>query len=177
MQTRDLKELEKISDYSIALMDEIYQDIEKLSEHSQDEGASILDSINKKIELARKYSVNVESLNKQILEFRLILFRKLVENKIIKIKKYLNKFSFDLRIIEGEYNNLKIESEIDKTIIDKLMIDVKNEVIKGKIIFMIKDYSESEGVSIYNVKEIIEELEKAKEKGIDVKDIENMILE
>jgi hypothetical protein len=55
MTKRDFKDLERISDYSLALMEEILDDINKLSKFSSSQVDPKLDDINRKIDLARKH--------------------------------------------------------------------------------------------------------------------------
>ena len=49
----NIKEIERISDYSISLMEEVSEDIKKLSRYSSSKVQNKLDDINKKIDLAR----------------------------------------------------------------------------------------------------------------------------
>lgn len=80
----DLKKLEKIWDYSIALMDEVMEDIKRLSQITSFEIAhNWLDDINKKIDKAREYWVNVNKIDREVLEFRFRLF-----NAIFKKMNY-----------------------------------------------------------------------------------------
>lgn len=171
----DLEKLKNISDYSIALMEEILWDIKKLSQYSRASIWSNLDKINKKIDLAREHGVNVDILDKQVLDFRFILFKRDVDNKIEEVHTHLNNFSFDLAKIEKEYNDLKKEKDIDYSELDKKMNNAYNEVIRAKIKFMINDIWESDWTSVYSIDQVTGELEIAKKKWLKVDDIEEML--
>ena len=74
MTKRDFKDLEEISDYSIALMEEILWDIKQISESSSlNISHSSLNDVKKKIDFARWKWVKVDILDKQVLDFRVIL--------------------------------------------------------------------------------------------------------
>ena len=177
MTKRDFKDLERISDYSIALMDEILDDINKLSKFSSSKVETKLDDINRKIDLARKHWVNVDAIDKEVLDFRVVLFKKDINNKIEEVHTHLNNFSFDISKIECEYNELKLEQDIDHSILEEQMKNLYNEVIRAKIKFMISDIEKSDGASVFSIDQIAHELEKAREKGLRVDDIEEMLFE
>ena len=171
----DLEKLEKISDYSIALMEEIEWDMKNLSEYSYEVAHTKLDGMNKKIDLARENWVNVDSLDNQVLEFRIILFKREVDNKITELNESFNNLSSDIGNIDSKYDELKKESNIDLLELSNIMDSLHNEVIRWKIKFMINDYSTSDWASIYNMDMIADEISNAKLKNIDVDDIEEML--
>jgi fructosamine-3-kinase len=59
--------------------------------------------------------------------------------------------------------------------LEELMQNLYNEVIRAKIKFMISDIEKSEWASVFSMNQIAHELEKAKEKGLRVDDIEEML--
>lgn len=170
------KDFKKIADYSIALMEEVSLDIKRLSEYVWSPNWNNLDDINKKIDLARGYWVNVDALDNQILEFRIILFKRRIEYKIDEVHNTKTKLSFDINIIEAEYKELKREPSVDLGKLQILMHDLYNEVIKSKIKFMINDI-ERDPNSTYSIDQVAHELELAKEKWINVGEIEEILFE
>jgi hypothetical protein len=59
--------------------------------------------------------------------------------------------------------------------LEEKMQRLYNEVIRAKIKFMISDFSGGEWTSVYTIDQIAEEIWIAKEKGLDVDDIEEML--
>ena len=171
----DLEKLEKISDYSMELMEEIQSDIKRLSHISWPHNDNTLYEINKKIDLARVNWVNVDSLDKQVLDFRIILFKRDIENKIDEINTDLNTYSLNIDRITSEYNMLNKEIDIDSLVLEELMNNLNVEITKARIKLMIKDIEESEWTSVYTIDQVANEIEIAKRKWIDVNDIEEKL--
>lgn len=164
----------QISDYSIALKEELDQDIANLSHYSSSNVESSLDDVNKKIDLARKFWVNVDALDKQILDFRVILFKRDIENKIEDVNKNYNEFTSNIDRIEKEYFELKKEN-IDQNYLSQLMSNLHSEVSRSKIKFMVVDILNTESSSLYTLDNIANEIAEAKKDWINVDDIEEEI--
>ncbi len=176
MENKDFISIEEISDYSIALMDEIYADMKKLSEYTTWDALNKIEEINKKIDLARGHWVNVESLDKQILDYRVILFDNDLDNILEQIVND-DKYIFDTSKVEEEYGDLLKEKWIDKEYLWKKMKLMQDELVRAKIKFMVRHISEWEDISGFTFDRIGDELNLAKEKWIDVSDIEAQIFE
>ncbi len=170
----DQNELEKISDYSIALIQEISRDIESLNKHIWRKGNN-LDKINRKIDLARWNWVNVDSLDKQVQEFRVSLFKRQIKHKLEDLKSWTWNFLNDVTKIRWEYEELQKEKWIDLVLLEKLMKELSNELTRSLIKHMITNIGQEWGTSLHSMDKIAEELEKAKEKWIRVDDIEEML--
>ena len=170
-----LQHLERVSDYSIDLMKEILADITKLSQYSWQQAHHKLDSINKKVDLARKQWVNVDAIDKQVLDFRVIIFSRDIVNKIEEIESHSNRHSFNINRIENEYEELKKEKDIDHDTLESEMQKLSNELIRANLKYMIRDITESWWTSQYSIDQVAHELEKIKEQWIDVDDIEEML--
>jgi hypothetical protein len=84
----------------------------------------------------------VESLDKQILDFRVILFKRDIDNKIEEIDTNLNYLSFDISRIEKEYSELKQENGIGIENLDTKMNELLAKVSISKIKLMINNISE-----------------------------------
>ncbi len=170
-----IQHLEKISDYSIDLMKEILSDIAKLSQYSWQQAHNKLDSINKKIDLARSEWVNVDELDKQVLDFRVIIFNRDITNKIEEIESHSNRHSFDISRIESEYQELKKEKNIDHSLLEIEMKKLSNELARANLKYMIRDITEWGGTSTYSIDHVAHKLEILKEEWIYVDDIEEML--
>lgn len=176
MDNNDFISIEEISDYSIWLMDEIYADINKLSQYTTSDAINKIEEINKKIDLARWHWVNVDALDRQMLDFRVILFDNDLDNILEQIKND-DKYVFDTSKLEEEYNDLLKEKWIDKDYLWNKMKLIQDELVRAKIKFMVRHISEWEYISGFTFDRIGEELSLAKEKWIDVSDIEAQIFE
>lgn len=176
MDNNDFISIEEISDYSIWLMDEIYADINKLSQYTTSDAINKIEEINKKIDLARWHWVNVDALDRQMLDFRVILFDNDLDNILEQIKND-DKYVFDTSKLEEEYNDLLKEKWIDKDYLWNKMKLIQDELVRAKIKFMVRHISEWEDISGFTFDRIGEELSLAKEKWIDVSDIEAQIFE
>lgn len=173
----DIHKLEEISDYSISLMEEIQTDINKLSEYTTYEAVDKLEEINKKIDLARGNWVKVDALDKQILDFRIILFNKDYDYMIEKIKTEEDKYEFDLTRVDNEFKDILSEPTIDHVELIHKMKILKFELIKSKIRFMIRSLRDWEWNSPFTFDRVFEEMATAKEMGINIDDIESMLYE
>jgi len=80
-----LEELQRKWDYSIALIDEISSDISKLNEYPATTLTNKLDEINIKLDYARGQWINVDKLEKQVLDFRILSFFRNIDKKIYDI--------------------------------------------------------------------------------------------
>ncbi|MFK7780308.1 MAG: hypothetical protein QM490_04095 [Candidatus Gracilibacteria bacterium] len=176
MTNIDLKDLERVSDYSIALMDDIARDIKLLSKFGG-RADNNLDDINRKIDLARTKGVNVDNLDRQVLEFRISLFRGNINNKIEKLNSECNNYYVDVTKLEEEYIELKKEKDIDFEELDKLMYDLSSELTRALIKHMISNIKKEHGTSVHSMDRIAHEIAQAKKKGINVDDIEEMLFE
>ena len=170
----DIEEIKKRSDYALALKGEIELDIKRLSDYVWAPNWNNLNDINKKIDLARTYWINVESLDKQILEFRIILFKKRVAYKIEEVNESNSKLAFNIDTIELEYSDLKKEININLEELQSLMYDLYNEVIKSKIKFMLNDIDKDPNTT-YSMEQVVYELDLAKERWVNVDDIKEML--
>ncbi len=177
MIKNNILDLEQKWDYSLNLLEEIYYDIKKMSEHKEPNSINKLDEINTKIDLARTKWINVDSLDKQVLDFRIILFNKDFDNIMEQIKNDEDKYLFDISKIETEYEKLSKEIEVDHNYLSNRMKELYNELERSKIKFMIRHIREWELNSSFTFDKIIEEISKAKQNGVDVSDIEEEIYE
>lgn len=175
MEHEKLKDLEEIWDYSMELLNEIEMAIEFLSNFSWKRLDNNLDELNMKIDYARKQWLNVDALDKKIQEFRVLLFKRNIENKIEEVKLKWNNYSVDISQLENEYTELKKEINIDFWELDEIMHNLSNEVIRAKIKHMVTDIIESWGTSVHSIDFVANELEEAKQEGIDVEDIEELL--
>ena len=73
-----LEELQRKWDYSIALIDEISSDISKLNEYPAT-------TLTNKLDYARGQWINVDKLEKQVLDFRILSFFRNIDKKIYDI--------------------------------------------------------------------------------------------
>ncbi|MDP2091281.1 MAG: hypothetical protein Q8K30_06825 [Candidatus Gracilibacteria bacterium] len=176
MQNNDFISIEEISDYSIGLMDEIYDDVNKLTQYTTSEAINKIQEINTKLDLARSSGLNVDALDKQMLDFRLVLFDNDLDNILEKITND-DKYIFDTSKVEEEYSDLLKEKGIDKEYLGSKMKLMQDELVRAKIKFMLRHISEGEDVSGFTFDRIGEEIHLAKEKGIDVSDIEAQIFD
>lgn len=174
MSDINLTNLERISDYSIALMNEISNDIELLSKHWMNDDNN-LNEINRKIDLARAEWVNVDKLDKQVQEFRISLFKRNIENKIEDLKSPDDNYLVNVTKLEKEYSELRKEKWIDIQELDDLMLDLSNELTRALIKHMIINIQKSWWTSVHSMERIAHEISKAKEKWINVGDIEEML--
>jgi len=172
-----IKELERKSDYSIALVAEIASDIDKLNQYPSSILTNKLDEVNKKIDYAREQWINVNVLDKQLLDFRVISFWKDVDRKISDVNKMWNSFNTNLDRIETKYEKLKLEKDIDQDILAKKMENLKLIVLKAKLLLKVKDIALSWWNSVYNLEEIQSEYLEIKDKWINVDDIEEILFE
>ena len=175
MSKINLREIEDRWDYSIALLDEVMEDIKKISHYSSTDIGNRLDNINNKIYLARWYWINVDSLDKQVLDFRIVLFKRDVNNMIENVTTQTNKYEFDINKIELEYEELLKEQNVDIEYISSLIKKLKDELIKAKILFMIRHLAEWENNSAFTFDRIAHEISEAKAKWINVDDIEEIL--
>lgn len=173
----DLAKLEKISDYSLELMEEIERDIKMLSHLSWPHRDNTLEEINNKIYLARTNWVNVNVLDKQILEFRIILFKRDIENKIDEINENLNTYVLNIDNITEEYKKITEELDIKSLVLEELMFNLNIEVTRWKIKLMILDIKESDWASVYTIDQVVNEIDIAKRKGINIDDIEAILFD
>ncbi len=172
-----LKELERKSDYSLALVSEIWADISKLNEYPTTILNNKLDEINTKLDFAREQWINVDVLDKQLLDFRVLSFYRDIDKKVEDINLKWNSFNTDIALIEKEYVKLQREEGLDYDLL-ALKIDwLKDEVKKWKLLLKIKDIAASDGTSIYNLEEIQWEYLSLKDKWIDVSEIEEILFE
>lgn len=88
-----VKEMERKSDYSIALIDEIALDISKLNEYPWSTLINKLNEVNIKLDYAREQWINVDKLDKQVSDFRLLSFFRNIDKKIDDIKVKGNFFN------------------------------------------------------------------------------------
>jgi len=174
MTNFDPNQLEKISDYSIALMHEISKDIESLNKHIW-RNDNNLNEINRKIDLARWNWVNVDTLDNQVKEFRIKLFKRQIKHKIEELETQWNDYSLDISKIEKEYEELKTEQNIDNILLEKLMKDLSNEIVRAKIKHMIRNIKESWWTSVHSIDKVAHEIEMAKKQWIEIWDIEEML--
>lgn len=174
----DLKKIEEISDYSIALMGEVMGDIKRLSEVNSFEIAhNWLDDINRKIDKAREYWVNVDKIDREVLEFRFVVFKRAIDSKIESVKNNSTNFNLDISNLEKEYNELLKEEDIEKKDLDYLMDFLKKGLIKPQINFMLHDYTESWWNSLYTLDQIIDKVNEAKTLWVNIDDIEEKIFD
>lgn len=87
-------------------MEEIESDIKKLSNISWHHNDNTLEEINNKIDLERENWVNVNALDKQNLEFRIILFKRDIQNKIDEINSILSTYSLNIDKIQDKFNKI-----------------------------------------------------------------------
>ncbi|MDD2871891.1 MAG: hypothetical protein PHS49_07925 [Candidatus Gracilibacteria bacterium] len=169
--------IEEIGLYAEDLLLEIQSDINKLTEYTTFDAVDKLDEINQKLDLARGYGLNVELLDNQILDFRLILFGNDYDYMMEKIQNEQDKYEFDTSRIDNEYTDLLAEKKVNHAELIHKMKVLRGEVLKSKIKFMIRNLSEGELNSGFTFDRIAIEVEKAKEMGLDMTDIEQMIYE
>jgi hypothetical protein len=172
-----LEELERKWDYSIALVEEIWADISKLNEYPTSTLSNKLDEINNKLDFARGQWINVDVLDKQLLDFRLITFIKDIDKKIYDINIKWNNFNTDLSKIEEEYKILQREDWLDFEMLAKKIDILKEEVKKWQLLLKVKDIAVSWWASIYNLEWIQVEYLSLKDKWIDVSEIEEILFE
>lgn len=178
MDKKDLqKEVERKSDYSIILLDEISADISKLNDYPTSKVSNKLEDIFKKIEYAKSQWINVSSIEKNLLEFRILFFLNSLNIKLELIKNSWNKFNTDIRLIEEEYNKLIIEDWVDLQLLKTSMDNLYNQVKKSKLLLKIKDYWESFWKSIYSMEEIQSEYFELKKLWINLEEIEKILYE
>jgi hypothetical protein len=175
MEHKNFEILEEIWDYSIGLMNEIEKEIQFLSSFSWKRVDNNLDEINRKIDYARQQWLNVDVLDKKVQEFRILLFKRNIENKIDELRLKWNNYTIDTSQLEDEYIELKKEKNINFLELDKLMHNLSNEVIRAKIKYMVSDIIESWWTSVHSIDSVASELEEAKESWVDVEDIEKLL--
>ena len=173
----DLEKLEKISDYSLQLMEEIEGDIKKLSNISWPHNDNTLEEINNKIDLARENWVNVNALDKQILEFRIVLFKRDIQNKIDEINSNLSNYSLNIDKIIEEYRKINEELDVKSLVLEELMFNLNIEITRWKIKLMILDIKNSEWTSVYTIDQVVNEIDIAKRKWIIISDIEELLFD
>lgn len=174
----DLKKLEKIWDYSIALMDEVMEDIKRLSQITSFEIAhNWLDDINKKIDKAREYWVNVNKIDREVLDFRFIVFKRAIDSKVSSVENNSTNFNLDISNLESEYQELLKEDEIEKSDLDYLMQSLKKWIIKPEINSMLNHYIEWWWNGIYTLDQIIDKVQEAKVLWVNIDDIEEKIFD
>lgn len=184
----DLNKLEEMWDYSIALIEEISRDITRLSKYSSSIADNKLDYINRKIDRAREKWINVDSLDKQILDFRIILFKRDIANKIEEVTKEnkefdkgdqtaqinhfsLSEHSFNIDSILKEYEELKNEDDSDKELLNDKMKELYYEVERSRIKFMIDNIIHPSWSYNYTVDKVLNKLEDAENDNIDIDDL------
>jgi len=172
-----IKEMERKSDYSIALVAEIGADIEKLNEYPSTVLNNKLEEVNIKIDYAREQWINVDALDKQLLDFRVVYFEKNIDRKIRDIREKWDSFSTDLTRIESEYTVLQREEWIDHEKLAKQVDKLKMEVKRGQLLLKVKDIAQSDWTSIYNLEDIQWEYLSLKDKWVDVDEIEEILFE
>ena len=172
-----LKELERKSDYSLALVSEIWADISKLNEYPMSILNNKLDEINTKLDFAREQWINVDVLDLQLLDFRVLSFYRDIDKKIEDINLKWNSFNTDITLIEEEYVKLQREEWLDYALLASKIDWLKYEVKKWQLLLKVKDIAASDGTSIYNLEEIQWEYLSLKDKWIDVSEIEEILFE
>ncbi len=177
MPKQDFSKLEEMSDYSIALMDEIFSDIKSLSKNSSSTIVNKLDEVNKKIDRAREMWLNVDAMDKEVLDFRIVLFKRNIANRVDELNNNPSRYFFDISKIEQEYKELLKEKDIDFAMLKELMDDLKKQVIRWELILMIRNIKKSDWVSVYSIDQILDEINNAKQKGIDIEDIQEKLFE
>lgn len=178
MDKKDLlKELERKSDYSIILLDEISADISKLNDYPTSKVSNKLEEISNKIDYAKSQWINVINIEKKLLDFRILFFLNNIETKLELIKNNWNEFNTDLRLIESEYNKLIKEDWVDLELLKNSMNNLRNEVKKSKLLLKLKDYWISFWKSIYSMDEIQSEYLELKNRWVNLEEIEKILYE
>lgn len=175
MSDQKIVDIEEISDYSIDLMHEISKDIAMLPKLTWKKFENDLADIDKKIDYARKKWLKVDVLDKQLLDFRVIIFKRDIKLKLEQLDEKWNNYTVDITKIRKEYDFLKQEKGIILEELHELMDKLEQEVTRSKIKHMITCIYESWGTSVYSIENVTHELQEAKEKWIRVDDIEEMI--
>jgi hypothetical protein len=177
MNIERLKNIEEIWNYTFELLTEIARDIDFLSKFSSRNPDNDLDMINKKLDYARKKWLNVDVLDKKFLDFRVILFKRRIENKMQELKSeaVLSNYFLDTTKIQKEFEELKKETNIDIWELFELMNNLSNNITILQIKKMVASILNTEEQSIYTLHDVAEKIEEAKEKGVDVSDIEDEI--
>jgi hypothetical protein len=172
-----LEELQRKWDYSIALIDEISADISKLNEYPASTLTNKLDEINVKLDYARSQWINVDKLDNQVLDFRILSFFRNIDKKIDDINIKWDFFNTDLSKIDEEYELLKKEESTDKEKMSEKMNELKMHVLRWQLLFKVNDLKNSWWTSVYNIEDIQEDYFSLKEKWVDVSEIEKILFE
>lgn len=172
-----LEELQRKWDYSIALIDEISADISKLNEYPASTLTNKLDEINVKLDYARSQWINVDKLDNQVLDFRILSFFRNIDKKVEDINIKWDFFNTDLSKIDEEYELLKKEESTDKEKMSEKMNELKMHVLRWQLLFKVNDFKNSWWTSVYNIEDIQEDYFSLKEKWVDVSEIEKILFE
>ncbi len=177
MTIEKITDLEEIWDYSIALLDEIARAIDFLSKFSSRNSDDDLDMINRKLDYARQKWLNVDSLDKKVLDFRVVLFKRNIKNKMQELESeaVLSNYLLDTTKLQKEFEELKKETNIDILELFDLMNNLSNEIVRLQIKKMVASILNTEEPSVYTLHDVAEKIEEAKINGVDVSDIEDEI--
>lgn len=171
----DLNKIQEISDYTFALMEEIHSDIKWMSQNADRTTYSKLDEVNRKIDKARWEWVNVDSLDKEILDFRYILFKRNVANKIEELSTNWTLIWNDISYLEKEYKELLKEENLNREELISIYENLENHSHKSELKFIVNDIVNSEWTSIHSIDKVATKIEDLKSKWVDVSDIEEML--
>ena len=167
---------EEKGDYSMELLNEIWSDIINLSKYSPSQVEKSLQDINSKIDLARTYWLNVEDLDNQVRDFRVILFNRDIDNKLQELEWDFNSIYLDITRIEKDYCKLILEKGIDIESLNIKMKKLRSKVTTSKIKLMINNIN---NWSAWNWEpdfdKIAEEIAIAEKEWINVDEIKDMI--
>jgi hypothetical protein len=69
-------------------------------------------------------------MDKEVLDFRVVLFKRDINNRKEELNTHPNKYSFNLEEIEKERIELRKEIGIDQILLDNLLKDLKDQVVR-----------------------------------------------
>lgn len=162
-------------DYTEVLLKEISEDIEILSKFPKNIKDN-LKKINAKIDLAKSKGLFTKKIEEQVINFRETIFIRNINNRIEELASNPNMNLVNILDFENEYIYLK--DKVWNTIkIDESIEYLRAVVFRSYIYIMIIDIKESWWVSNFSIDWIIEKMQEAKEKWINVEDLENLLFE
>lgn len=172
-----LKNIEKLGDYSQDLKLEIEEAVAQISSkpYLADE---ILIKLNYKLQAAKSEWVNINTYEWIIEEFRLTLFSSNIANFEERIINPINLWNFNLDIIESEYSTL-VKSIDDKSKLNDLKDKynyVTNLKLKEEIRFKINHMLDNWLWTNYELDQITNDFQLLKDKGVDIDDLEELIM-
>ena len=172
-----INDIEAKGEYLQHLQTEIKDTIDKFSQYSSSKVHTILDELNNKIDVAREQWLKVDTIDDEVRDFRVVLFKRDVNNKIEEVHTHPNKHSFEISKIQKEYEYLLKERGIDKVELHTLMANVKIEIKRAEIRYMIDHIIDSNWVSQFSFDQIFDKIETAKASWIPVSDLEDELSE